>query len=776
MSRFPLAMLLVLLATGGTRANPPVASYIFPAGGQRGTAVKFKVGGLFLHERCGFEMLGPGVKADAHLLRTKTLWFEGPILPLPDSQQADDYPKDMAGQVAIEPNALAGLRHWRLWTSQGATPAMKFVVGDLPEMVEDEIDGDPVPVAVKLPITINGRIFPRADVDVWSFQARKGQTILGEVDAARLGSPLQARLEVRDSDGRALAENAPRLGPDPAVRFTAPADGTYQVRVHDIRFQGGQAFVYRLTITADPHVDRFYPLGGRRGSTVNLDLAGQNLPKAPVPVALPAVPNTEWAYQFDFGGKKSNRILLELDDLPEHLEAEPNDRPNQAKPVALPAVFNGRIDTPGDIDCFSWTAKKGETYVFDLRAARLGSPLDGVLTVRDAAGKQLARAEAAPLDPTLTFTVSADGTYCVEVRDRFRSRGGPEFAYRLRADRPPAPDFRLSLQADVVTLPRKGQAVLKVTAKRIGGFKEPIALAIHGLPSGVKVAPVTLGPGQTAVDLRFTADATAAIKVSHLSVEGSAKLGSTMVKRTARLATPRGAPELADVLLAVALPTPFQIKGEYIMGFAPRGTLQKRVYKIERGGFTGPIEISLADRQMRHLQGVTGSTIVVPPGAGEFTYTIALPPWMEVGRTSRACVMGVGVVTEPDGSRHVVSFSSVNQNEQMVAVVGPGQLALELQRTSLTIAPKQTLQVPVQIKRGRGLKGEVRLELVVPQHIQGIAGAGLIRADQEPGTLTIQVAQTLRGPFTMPLIVRATIVHMGQPSVAEASLEIQLAE
>ena len=43
-------------------ASPPVASYIFPAGGQRGTTVNVKVGGLFLHQSCGFEMLGPGVQ------------------------------------------------------------------------------------------------------------------------------------------------------------------------------------------------------------------------------------------------------------------------------------------------------------------------------------------------------------------------------------------------------------------------------------------------------------------------------------------------------------------------------------------------------------------------------------------------------------------------------------------------------------------------------------------------------------------------------------------
>ena len=50
------------------------------------------------------------------------------------------------------------------------------MVGDMPEIVEQEIDGDTVPVAVQLPVTINGRIFPRENVDAWTFPARAGQT------------------------------------------------------------------------------------------------------------------------------------------------------------------------------------------------------------------------------------------------------------------------------------------------------------------------------------------------------------------------------------------------------------------------------------------------------------------------------------------------------------------------------------------------------------------------------------------------------------------------
>src|SRR5207245_1274608 len=117
----------ITLTAAAVRADPPVASFIYPAGGQRGTTVAVRVGALNLHKACAWEMLGPGVKANPTLQATKTIWFEGPLLPLPDSQQAEDYPKDFAGQVALAADAPLGVRPWRLWNAQGATPALKFV-------------------------------------------------------------------------------------------------------------------------------------------------------------------------------------------------------------------------------------------------------------------------------------------------------------------------------------------------------------------------------------------------------------------------------------------------------------------------------------------------------------------------------------------------------------------------------------------------------------------------------------------------------------------------
>src|SRR5688500_12913280 len=123
-----------------------------------------------------------------------------------------------------------------------------------------------------MPVTVNGRTFPREDVDDWTFHADAGRQITCEVNARRLGSPLDAELQVFDPAGRPVPAQTERISGDPRLQFTATAAGTYRVRIHDVAFGGLQDYVYRLTITHDPYVNAVYPLGGRRGSKLRVQL------------------------------------------------------------------------------------------------------------------------------------------------------------------------------------------------------------------------------------------------------------------------------------------------------------------------------------------------------------------------------------------------------------------------------------------------------------------------------------------------------------------------
>lgn len=791
MRRLVLTLLALSVGAAALRADTPSVSYIFPAGGQRGTTVQFRVGGHYLHEGCPFRMDGPGVQAVDRIERTKTLWFEGPVIPQPASQAKEDYPKDYAGQVVIAADAANGPRTWRVTTSQGVTPGMAFVVGDLPEIVEKEIDGKPIPTAVTLPLTINGRIFPREDVDIWTFTAKAGETVTCEVNAARIGSGLDPRLEIRDAGNRILAESSDVLNADSLIHFTAPTDGTYAVHIYDEKFGGLQHYVYRLTLTNRPWIDAVYPLGGQAGTNLALETQGANLGDirertAAVTLALPAETAAKvLETTIPFGAARSNPVALDVDILPEILEPAAASGPSRA---AVPCVANGRILQPGEADLWTFNATKGTAYEFDLRAARLGSPLDSVLTLLDSTGKPVTSNDdfaGAQTDSRILWTAPADGDFTLKVEDRLTSRGGPRFAYRLRMALAPQPDFRLSVPNDTLTIERGKQANLKVNVERVGGFAEEIELEFVGLPEGIVVTNNKIAKGQPTAQVTLKPEDRTKIQTVAVTIRGKAKLADKELVRTAQILpglnpnpqnvnwTPGILPS-EQMYLAVGMPTPFKFAGIFETKFFPRGSVYTRRYPLQRNGFDGPIEVSLADRQNRHLQGVSGPVVTVPPEANEFEYAVSMPAFMEIGRTSRSCLMAVGVVTDADGSKHKVSYTSEQQNDQIITLVDPARLSVSTMMKSLRVQPGAEMKVPVDINRGVGLSGPVIVAFIVPEHMQGLTtGPQTIAADAKSGSVTLRFADKDLGPFNAPLMLRAVIQdERGFPVTVETPVEL----
>lgn len=779
------AVVLALAVYSSAIAESPTANYIFPAGGQRGATVAARVAGCNLHRTPRLIWSGAKVTAPTDLMPMDTLWFEGPVIPQPASQQKEDYPRDFAATLAIAADAPLGRQSWRLATSQGVTSAWGFIVGSLPEVVEHEVDGQAPAVRVELPVTINGRIFPREDVDTWSFAAKAGQSVVCHVATSEFGSPLDARIEIRGPNGQVLAEQVPEGNQTPDLQLVMPADGEYQVRIHDIAFGGLQDHVYRLTVTAGPVLRAAYPLGGQRGTQISLELQGANLPQPATTVTLPSAGSEFFVHLPDtptaFGAAR-----LELDDLPESLE----DLSDQTKPqsVSVPAVLNGRIESPGDQDTWSFVATKGVEYEFDVRASRLGSPLDAVLELTDSTGKKLADADDSPglsTDARLRWTAPADGEFRLIIRDRLPSRGDSRFAYRIRVTDARQADFTLSSTTDTLIVERGKTANIKLSVERSPGFKEPVELTLEGLPPGVTVASPTpamiIAANQKDIQVTLKAEATARVTAVPIKIIGRAKLGDRDVTAEASfhpISPEPGRVAVADdtgrLWLGIAAPTPFKFVGIFETKYIPRGAVFVRRYRIDRNGFDGPLQVQLADRQGRHLQGVTAAPVTVSAGQTDFDFAVTLPPWMEIGRTCRSTLAVTGTVTDADGTSHVVSYSSNDQNNQMIALVDPGRFAVQLPRTTLQAKPGQRVDLPLRIQRGPGLTSSVSIDIVASNAIRGVTARKIeVAGDTNQSTFTLDFAETLSGIEIHPLTIRATTTdERGLPVTAETSLTL----
>jgi len=133
-----------------------------------------------------------------------------------------------------------------------------FALGDLPECLEKEPNNDRA-AAQKLtgPIVVNGRIDRPGDRDVFRFTGRKGEKLVAEIHARRLGSPLDSLLTLADEKGKPLASNDDHADPaagltthqaDSRLMVTLPADGTYVLTLSDTQRQGSPAHAYRLRL------------------------------------------------------------------------------------------------------------------------------------------------------------------------------------------------------------------------------------------------------------------------------------------------------------------------------------------------------------------------------------------------------------------------------------------------------------------------------------------------------------------------------------------------
>lgn len=750
-------------------ADTPSAHYIFPAGGQRGTTTSFRIGAAFLHGQADFEMQGNGVKAQTTIVETETKWFEGPMIFKPASQRSENYPRDHAGKVAISADAELGFRYWRLRTSQGVTPSRPFVIGDLPEVIEHEVDGRPTPQHVDVPMTANGRIFPREDVDIWTFAVVKGRVYDCRVCAAEIQSPLDSRLQLFDDQGRLVAENEDDRSADSRIVFKAKRSGTYRITICDAQFRGLQDYVYRLTINDQPHATRVFPLGAKFGEPATFQLAGPGLAQdTAVSIRIGEPTGLRMVRASTKGSTGQAPIPIDVGNAKEWLEdsTEPTDV------IGGTGALNGQILKDGERDSWNWQTEKGKQYSLTLLTESLGSPLLADLSVESADGKTVEQFVANPHVPQeAKLTVGgAEQPYVIRIDSKSFGR---EHAYRLKCEEV-KPDFQLTLDTDAVTAYRGQKASLKILVQR-AGFKGEIALAIEGLPDDISVESAKIPANKNNATISLNVAEKARVRPLHVAVKGSAEIDGVETVRVASMPTPHAPADRTDVLIGVSMPTPFTLDGvAFETRYGPRGTLFRRHFVVRRNGFSGPLQMKLADRQVRHLQGMTGVEMSLAADKSEFDFGIRIPSWLEMNRTSRTVVMAVGKVVDEQGAEHIVSFSSGAPKDQIVLLTAPCPISIAVAKSSMEVRPNSTLQVEFRIDRGILRPAPARIELIAADHIEGVTATPIeLESDQTAGQLALRIGDR-PGPFNMPVTLRAITTDGSDDVIAETKLQLVL--
>jgi hypothetical protein len=525
-------VLLLLLVLGGgppaARAAPPRIDDIRPSGVRRGEAVELTV-------------QGANLAGNPRLVAPFACRAE-PLDPKRSGDSAWTF------RIIAAADAPVGVYPLRVQTVDGLSNPFLLAIGQFPQVAEKEDNGafESAQALPPTPLVVEGHAAGN-DVDYFRFAGKKGQRIVVDAQCARIGSGVDPsiRLTTASAARRFVASADDSLGllTDARLVVELPEDGDYVIELSDSRYQGEGRAVYRLLVGPVPLAEEVYPLGGRLGETVGLELRGGTLgglrfaaahldPWPGTELHLPRIAAAMAGLALPGGWDVEGVTPRVVGTAPELREpAGPAAGPFR---VAAPVVLNGRIDPPGDEDQFVLAVTPGQRLHLAVEASRLGSALDGVLQVRsggsaiasaddtttEVPGQPAGKGTLVDPDPGLDLTVPGGASELTVVIRDLEDRGGVGFPYRLVVT-PIVPGFELAVNEPQVSVPRGGTATVGVSVTR-KDFNGAITLTVVDPPAGLTVRPGTVAAGQAVGVLSLSASATAAFGAVPLRLVGRA--------------------------------------------------------------------------------------------------------------------------------------------------------------------------------------------------------------------------------------------------------------
>ncbi|HVP09742.1 MAG TPA: hypothetical protein VMV94_00985, partial [Phycisphaerae bacterium] len=414
-------------------------------------------------------------------------------------------------------------------------------------------------------------------------------------------------------------------------------------------------------------------------------LYGANLPEPVVSVDLCDDCPLRRLLSVTAAGQTSNVLPLATGQLEEVTESEPNDSLVQADRVKVPVTINGRIDRPGDYDFFVFRAQQGQELVIDVRARRLGSPLDSIITLLNTKGGVLARNDDT-LDPTepmlthhadsrLVWKCPTTADYAVRIAD-VQGKGGDEYGYRLTLA-PPQPDFALRILPDNPRIAPGDTAVLTAEVIRKDGFDGEVRLSATDLPEDWTFRAATISPKENQVRFTVTAPADASPGLISPTFKGIASVGDAEVVREAwpaeevmqafgyqhRLAT-------REFLLAVMEGGYFTLSADVpadeVVEVPLTGEATVVIKAVRAEGASGPIRLA-ADGPPR---GVAVKSVVIPANQEQATVTLTTTPAASLGVAQNLIIVGTMKAGKGSVSRYAPAIP-------IMIVAGPTSASAE---------------------------------------------------------------------------------------------------
>ena len=520
-------------------AAGPVLDFVYPAGGLPGGEFEIEVGGTALSDIVQAVFSGTGVKAT----------LLGPVRTVTYSKKGRAImtvvPNRFRFKVVAEKEAVKGLRAFRVASAYRLSEPVGFDIADMPELVEPLTNHAAASECAvdELPVCLNGRIHGTVG-DRYRFYATKGATLVAFTASGALPKgefrPILTFMDPagKPCDGVTVYDAASA----PVAVFEVPQDGLYTLEVASSSGMVGDSCVYRVKFGELPLVTGFSPPGAKEGESLNVRLAGYNLPQKRVRLFTGGKNSALCQEALTEGAFALPALRFEVSEEADEAEKEPNDTPETAQALELPYVVSGALAAEGGRDLYRFSGKKGDELYVDVRAQALGSLLKPRVTVRNGRGDVVAggvfdtnatlRAAVCGRDPSVPLTLPEEGAYEVEVAD-LEGRSGDGLFYRLRIG-PPRPDFLLWMTPSSLDIPSDGSALVTLYLNRIHGFRDGVRVGLDFPPLSIACEGGVIPADATSVKMTVSTEGVRYPRtVFGLTLTGSAQIAGREVRRMA---------------------------------------------------------------------------------------------------------------------------------------------------------------------------------------------------------------------------------------------------
>jgi hypothetical protein len=443
-------------------------------------------------------------------------------LPIPGIKQAvvkSSNDRHLIVDLTVPAEVPPGVYPLTVFTAGGVSNPMGIAIDGLSQwLVGDTTEDHPA----SLPAAFSGLIAGGRQPRVY-FRGHKGDRLVAEVEARRIGSRLDPVIELKNTAGSTIAIEWGKafLRGDARAELALPADGVYFAELHDLAYNAPADSPFRLLLGDFRSVDAYYPPVVPRGV---------DWPVEPVGVGIPAGMLMDANLKSDAGGFAKLLPLprqlhtsgplpplgisdgMEILEVPQPagqlqtIDARFADKRHESVAV------NGRLAKAGAVDRYLLAVSPGMLLSISLDTRSLNSPLEGEISIYSHSDQRLLGGDGGvPGAAAKGFQFQVPGDVSsieVTLRD-LTGRGGRHFLYRLRIAPAAGPDFSLALLDTRINIPKNGRTLVPLAVQR-RGYGGPIKLRVEGkeAAAGITIAPKELPADSQSRNLYVTFDST----------------------------------------------------------------------------------------------------------------------------------------------------------------------------------------------------------------------------------------------------------------------------